>query len=99
LPAPDASDFEPESGVADSGGDVRWPDQPTKIAADPVREDEGKARETRHASARRESPRHEAAHVAHSRRQTRQRVQAQSTDVVSRIKAFATLFSPTEAAH
>ena len=99
LPAPDASDFEPESGVADSGGDVRWPDQPTKIAADPVREDEGKARETRHASARHESPRHEAAHVAHSRRQTRQRVQAQSTDVVSRIKAFATLFSPTEAAH
>ncbi len=99
LPAPDASDFEPESGVADSGSDVRWPDQLAKTAADPEREDEGKARETRHASGRHESPRHEAAHVAHSRRQAHQRVQAQSTDVVSRIKAFATLFSPTEAAH
>ena len=94
LPAPDASDFEPESGVADSGTDVRWPDQPTKTAAYSERDDDGKAREKRQASAH-----HEPARVAHSRRQARERVQAQSTDVVSRIKAFATLFSPTEAAH
>lgn len=94
LPAPDASDFEPESGVADNGNDVRWPDQPAKTAVDSERAEQGKARETRQASAR-----HEPARLAHSHRQARQRVQAQSTDVMSRIKAFATLFSPTEAAH
>jgi peptidoglycan/xylan/chitin deacetylase (PgdA/CDA1 family) len=94
LPAPDASDFEPESGVADSGSDVRWPDQPAKIAVETEREEQGKVGETREASAR-----HESARMAHSRRHAHQRAQAQSTDVVSRIKAFATLFSPTEAAH
>ncbi len=94
LPAPDASDFEPESGVADSGSDVRWPDQPAKIAVNVEPEDEPKTRDSRHASRH-----HEAAHVAHSRRQARQRAEAQPTNVMSRIKAFATLFSPTEAAH
>jgi peptidoglycan-N-acetylglucosamine deacetylase len=94
LPAPDAADFEPESGVASSGSDVRWPEQPAKIAVVSEPEEEGKVRESRHASAR-----HEPARVVHSRRQARQRVQARSADVASRIKAFATLFSPTEAAH
>jgi hypothetical protein len=94
LPAPDASAFEPESGVAENGEDVRWPDQPAKIAVSSEREERGEAREHRRASAR-----HEPARVAHFRRQAHQRAQTQAPDVMSRIKAFATLFSPTEAAH
>ena len=33
LPAPDASAFQPESGVSDDSGNVQWPEQPAKSEA------------------------------------------------------------------
>jgi peptidoglycan/xylan/chitin deacetylase (PgdA/CDA1 family) len=96
LPAPDASDFEPESGVTEASNDVKWPDQPAMIATDSERSERGKARGDTEVtgSTHRHTPR-----AVHAHRQARGRAQAQATSVMSRIKSVAALFSPSEPTH
>jgi len=118
LPAPDASAFEPDSGVAEDNGNVQWPAQPkAKTASADLQEPtpHGKkiAGSFRGENAReraRESARESAdaassighhrlrpgRHHTHSRLRARAGADAHSSDVISRIKAFATVFSPAQ---
>jgi len=108
LPAPDAADFEPDSGVADLNRDVHWPDQPEakSVAADPRapaaggKKAEEKARSSADAASPNDREKLRADHV-HVHRHNRARAgnDDQDTDVVSRIKAFAALFSAPQTAH
>jgi peptidoglycan-N-acetylglucosamine deacetylase len=96
LPAPDASSFEPDSGVAEDRGDVHWPDQPpitAKVAND--RDDSDTKRSGRRGHGRAAHVEH-VEHIEHAHRQMRGRPTAQTPDLTSRIKSVAALFSPAQ---
>jgi len=98
LPAPDASAFEPDSGVAEDNADVHWPALPE--AASPAPDEKKSAntsRSGRHAHAAIHEHRH--AERPHGRRHQRADADDQSTGVLPRVKAFASLFTPTQPAH
>ena len=101
LPVPEATAFEPDSGVADEARDAHWPEQPAKAS---MAEARSQADDQKHAHAsEREGQRHSAAgdndrepHKAdriRSRRHAKSGNDDTSGDVVSRIKSFAALLS------
>jgi hypothetical protein len=94
LPAPDASAFEPDSGVAEDRGDVHWPDQPPPVAAKVAkdRDDSDTTRSGRRGHGRAAH----VEHIEHAHRQMRGRPTAQTPDLTSRIKSVAALFSPSQ---
>jgi peptidoglycan/xylan/chitin deacetylase (PgdA/CDA1 family) len=98
LPVPDASAFEPDSGVADDNTDVHWPTQPQAVpsAADEEKSVKG-PRSSGHAHAA--SHEHRRAERPHGRRHQRADADDQSTGVLSRAKALAALFTPSQPAH
>jgi peptidoglycan/xylan/chitin deacetylase (PgdA/CDA1 family) len=105
LPVPDAAAFQPEAGLADDSGDVRWPDIPKSIAAvstpDAVT---AKGRHTRLA----ERPERRKLHVVrsndrdraekerrpdHPRTHARAGAEGHHADLMTRIQTFAALLS------
>ncbi len=98
LPVPDASTFEPDSGVSEDTADVHWPAQPQAVPSAPDEEKSVKSSHSRgHAHAA--SHEHRRAERPHGRRHQRADAGDQSTGVLSRAKAFAALFTPSEPAH
>ena len=98
LPVPDASAFEPDSGVAEDNANVQWPEQPQAVPSAPDEEKSVKSSHSRgHAHAA--SHEHRRAERPHGRRHQRADAGDQSTGVLSRAKAFAALFTPSEPAH
>ena len=107
LPAPDASAFDPDAGLAADSGEIRWPDQPE--AKTPLSKPELAApRETKTAARRGRQHldvtdsidhEHSRSDRRHGHRHERARAGADghNADVVSKIKAFATLFTPAPA--
>ena len=98
LPAPDASAFQPDSGVADDGNDVQWPAQPKSAAfsaAAPKPAPSGKKDAA--------SIGHDRLHLGRLHSHQRQRIRAGADDsppnIMSRIKSFAALFSSASPAH
>jgi peptidoglycan/xylan/chitin deacetylase (PgdA/CDA1 family) len=99
LPAPDASTFQPDSGVADDDANVQWPEQPKSVASS-----EEDAHAAEHRSAEKSSEharhrRHDADSDDHEERHRRhERVRAgggrHHADLVTEIKSFAGLFTP-----
>jgi peptidoglycan/xylan/chitin deacetylase (PgdA/CDA1 family) len=105
LPAPDASAFEPESGVAeDRVGEVHWPDQPAIAASlKAASADDAMTGSSRHShSVGRGASRAQVAHEQHAepaertRRPMRGRPTAQTSDLTSRIRSAAAWFSPAQ---
>jgi peptidoglycan/xylan/chitin deacetylase (PgdA/CDA1 family) len=95
LPAPDASSFEPDAGLNSDNGAVKWPDQPaikTSSASDEAAE-EGKPERDRSAEHER---RHGEERHGHVRARRGDRHHA---DLVSEVKALASLFVPGTSAH
>jgi hypothetical protein len=101
LPAPDASDFQPDSGVAEA--DVHWPALPQAAPpadidkpASTARRDRGTRRSIRHAG----SNNHERLRAERPRDPRHHRADAddKSPGVMTRIKTFAALFSSTQPA-
>jgi len=108
LPAPDASAFEPDAGLAADSGEIKWPDRP--VAAAPSTDPQPTAEHTKTAmrengagSTRRRrvaatgSADHERLRPerAHDRRHARAKPSdGQHADLTSRIHAFAALFTP-----
>ncbi len=98
LPAPDASAFEPDSGVADDSANVQWPEQPKPVASS----DEDSSEKTSsiektsgHAHHRKrdtDSAEHEGWHHRHQR--ARSGGDGHKADLVTKIKSFASLFTP-----
>jgi peptidoglycan/xylan/chitin deacetylase (PgdA/CDA1 family) len=95
LPAPDVSAYQPDSGVADDSANVQWPEQPKSIAAS--EEDthsaakiSDRARHRRHGG---DSAEHEGRHRRHER--VRAGGDRHRADLVTKIKSFAALFTPT----
>jgi peptidoglycan/xylan/chitin deacetylase (PgdA/CDA1 family) len=98
LPAPDASAFEPESGVSEDNADVHWPALPE--AASPAPEEKKSTNDSRssrraHAAAHE----HRRAEQPHGRRHQRADANDQSSGVLTRVRAFASLFTPSQPAH
>jgi peptidoglycan/xylan/chitin deacetylase (PgdA/CDA1 family) len=98
LPAPDASAFEPDSGVSEGNADVQWPAQPEALPPAP---DEKKSVNIPRSNGRKHAAVHEhrRAERPHGRSHQRAGADDQSTGVLSRVKAFASLFTPTQPAH
>jgi peptidoglycan/xylan/chitin deacetylase (PgdA/CDA1 family) len=112
LPAPDASAFEPDAGLAVEAGTVQWPDQPAArmFASEPeptpiTRKHAARGERHHHAakahadeshSAETERGRHD-----HPRAHRNAKVPAkgQHADLMMNIKSVAALFTPTPAAH
>ena len=98
LPAPDASAFEPESGVSEDNANVHWPALPE--AASPAPEEKKSTNDSRssrraHAAAHE----HRRAEQPHGRRHQRADANDQSPGVLTRVRAFASLFTPSQPAH
>jgi peptidoglycan/xylan/chitin deacetylase (PgdA/CDA1 family) len=93
LPAPDASDFQPDTGVNDEAGNVQWPDQPkaTGRAAD---SDEDKSERTSHHARHRKHDSDSAEHENRHHRRGRAGGDGHRADLVTKIKALAGLFTP-----
>jgi len=94
LPAPDASAFQPDSGVADDNANVQWPEQPKSIAASEedthsAEKTSGHARHRRHGV---DSAEHERRHRRHER--VRAGGDRHRADLATKIKSFAGLFTP-----
>jgi hypothetical protein len=109
LPVPDASAFEPDAGLNLDTGELRWPDRPAISTASATPETPAPSakkfgmRTSRHnldatGSINHEHLRPDQRH-AHPRARARADADDHPTDVMSRIKAFATLFSPAQPAH
>jgi hypothetical protein len=98
LPVPDASAFEPDSGVSEDNAEVHWPALPEAASPAP---DEKKSvkipRSSRHAHAAVHE--HRRAERPHGRWHQRAGADDQSTGVLPRVKTFASLFTPTQPAH
>ena len=96
LPAPDASDFQPDTGVTDEAGNVQWPEQPAAATNRTAASDEDKSERTSHRARHRkhdsESAEHESRH--HRRERARGGSDGHHADLASKIKALAGLFTP-----
>jgi hypothetical protein len=102
LPAPDASAFQPDSGVADDSANVQWPEQPKPVAA--AEEDshsaehgsehraEKGAEHARHKKRDDDSAEHEGRHRRHER--ARSGGDGHRADLVGKIKALAGMLTP-----
>ena len=92
LPAPDAAAFDPDTGVADDTGTVKWPDRPKFASAEPeppVPSTKKLAeRPGRHHSRASSHDRHRA-EPAHSNRRTRTAANDKPAGIASRVKSFA----------
>jgi peptidoglycan/xylan/chitin deacetylase (PgdA/CDA1 family) len=104
LPAPDASAFEPDAGLAVDASDAKWPDRPNSAAAS-AEADQTIAkpeRRRRHSEAT-GSNGHDRRHADQSRGHRHERARAGAddhrSDVMSRLNSFAALFSPAQSAH
>jgi peptidoglycan/xylan/chitin deacetylase (PgdA/CDA1 family) len=92
LPAPDASAFQPDSGVADDSASVQWPEQPkaTASSGEDARDDKPSTHGRHH--------KHDAdsdEHGRHHRRHERARSsEGHRADLASKIKALAGMFTP-----
>jgi hypothetical protein len=95
LPAPDASDFQPDTVVGDEASNVQWPDQP-KATGRAAAGDEGESERTSHHARHRkhvsDSAEHESRH--HHRERNRAGGDGHRADLVTKIKALAGLFTP-----
>jgi peptidoglycan/xylan/chitin deacetylase (PgdA/CDA1 family) len=94
LPAPDATDFQPDTGVSEDAGNVQWPDLPKLATSGRAGNDEDKSERTsRHARHRKhdsDSAEHEGRHHRRARGSDGHRA-----DLASKLKALAGLFTPT----
>jgi peptidoglycan/xylan/chitin deacetylase (PgdA/CDA1 family) len=99
LPVPDPAAFEPDSGVADSAGDVQWPEQPKMSAPPPSPRYVASGRKRFVGRERRQAT---GSVDTSPRRAERPRVHAQAgneahrADLVSEAKSFAALYSPAQ---
>jgi hypothetical protein len=94
LPAPDASAFQPDSGVADDSANVQWPEQPKATAAadDDTHSAEKNSEHARHRRHGGDSAEHEGRHHRHER--ARAGGNGHRADLVTKIKSLASLFTP-----
>jgi len=96
LPAPDASDFQPDTGVTDEAGNVQWPEQPKSATSRTAASDEDNSERTSHRARHRkhdsDSAEHESRH--HRRERARGGGDGHRADLVTKIKALAGLFTP-----
>jgi peptidoglycan/xylan/chitin deacetylase (PgdA/CDA1 family) len=98
LPAPDASAFQPDSGVADDTATVQWPEQPKPVASsdDDSHSAEKSAEKTsehaRHKKRDADSDEHEGRHRRHERAHASS--DRHRADLVSKIKSLASLLTP-----
>ncbi len=96
LPAPDASDFQPDTTVGEEAGNVQWPDLPKSATSRRAGGDEDNSERTsRHARHRK----HDSDSAEHQgRRHHRERARGGNdghrADLVTKIKALAGLFTP-----
>jgi peptidoglycan/xylan/chitin deacetylase (PgdA/CDA1 family) len=108
LPAPDPSEFQPDSGMTDDTANVQWPEQPPKLTASSEDEGHHAARTSegrhhkKHGADSDDHPRHhhDAAsdeHERHHRHHEHERAGStrHHADLVTKIKSFAALFTPT----
>ena len=107
---PDASAFEPDSGVTDEARDAHWPEQPAKAAMADEHSRGAEDQKRTRASAKEEGKRRRAeddndreprnAEHPRSRRHAKSATDDPGGDVVARIKSFAAVFSGgQQAAH
>jgi peptidoglycan/xylan/chitin deacetylase (PgdA/CDA1 family) len=109
LPAPDASTFEPDAGLNVETGAVQWPDRPAlrTLASEPdpaPRARRSNARAERHHHAQKTRPvETERARHDHIRANRNAKAPAagrgQRTDLMSKVKSVAALFTPAQPAH
>jgi len=103
LPAPDASAFEPDAGLAADGGDTKWPDRPSpaEASAEPdhtIAKPVGRRHHEATGSNGHDRRRADRSH-GHRRQHARAGADDHRSDVESRIKSVAALFSPAQPAH
>jgi peptidoglycan/xylan/chitin deacetylase (PgdA/CDA1 family) len=103
LPAPDASAFEPDAGLAVDGGDTKWPDRPSSAEASAeadqtIAKPVGRRHHEATGSNGHDRRRADRSH-GHRRQHARAGADDHRSDVVSRIRSFAALFSPAQWAH
>ena len=106
LPVPDAAAFEPDADLADDSGAVRWPDIPLSVVAAPsrIRLREASTRMAAHPERRKLDVARSVDHKRverdrrpeHSRAHARAGADGHHADLMSRIQAFAALFSPAQ---
>jgi peptidoglycan/xylan/chitin deacetylase (PgdA/CDA1 family) len=95
LPAPDASDFQPDTGVSDEASNVQWPEQPKATGRAAASDEDKSERTSRHARHRKhdsDSAEHESRH--HHRERNRAGGDSHRADLVTKIKALAGMFTP-----
>ena len=110
LPVPDAAAFEPESGLADDSGAVRWPDVPQSTVASAKPNAAGPGGKHKRRAARPERRKLDAARLADHKRAERDRrpdrprarartgAEGHHADLMTRIEAVAALFAPAPGA-
>lgn len=96
LPAPDASDFQPDTGVGDEAANVQWPEQPKSATKSAASGDEDSGERTSHRVRHRKHDSDLAEHEGRHRRRERARggSDGHRADLASKIKALAGLFTP-----
>jgi hypothetical protein len=98
LPAPDASAFQPDSGVADDTATVQWPEQPKPVASSDDdshradKSDEQASDHVRHKKHDADSSEHGGRHRRHER--ARAGSDRHHADLVAKIKSLASLLTP-----
>jgi hypothetical protein len=96
LPAPDASAFQPDSGVADDNANVQWPEQPKSVASS-EEDTHGADKSSEHARHKKhdvDSGEHEGRHHRRERSRARSGGDGHRADLVSKIKSLASLLVP-----
>jgi len=93
LPAPDASSFQPDSGMPDDSASVQWPEQPKATASSDEDTHSDKSSEHgRHRKHDADSDEHGRHHRRHER--ARSSSDGHRADLASKIKALAGMFTP-----
>ncbi|HSZ65832.1 MAG TPA: polysaccharide deacetylase family protein [Xanthobacteraceae bacterium] len=92
LPAPDASSFQPDSGMPDDSASVQWPEQPKATASsDEDAHGDKSSEHERHRKHDADSDEHGRHHRRHQRARSSEGHRA---DLVSNIKSLAGMFTP-----
>jgi peptidoglycan/xylan/chitin deacetylase (PgdA/CDA1 family) len=98
LPAPDATDFQPDTGVGDEAASVQWPEQPSaKAATKSADKDEDSSERTPRHARHRKHDTDSAEHDSRRHRRARGSGDGHRADLVTKIKAIASLFTPAHA--